>query len=299
MRTLLNKMQILYLGVFIICFGLIFTFSSMFVVNQRQQAMVIQFGRVRSVINQTGVNQPGLYFKIPFLEHVIYFDKRVLGLDLPQQVVLTSDRQNLDVDAFARYRIQNPLKFYQSVRTLSRANVILGSFMNSSLRKVLASSTRDAIVRTNRIHLMEKIQYEVNQQARDLGVQIVDVRMTRVDLPPQNSTAVFKRMISERKREAANIRANGKEKAAIIRAEADRESVEIIAHARQSAEILKGEGEAERNLILSKAYSADPKFFVYSQSLTTYRKAFDPSKTKWVLSTNSELFKYFNRPLQP
>ncbi|RYZ27562.1 MAG: protease modulator HflC, partial [Propionibacteriaceae bacterium] len=161
-------------------------YASVFTVGQMQQALVLQFGRVRAVLNQTGTDKPGLYFKVPFMDNVVLFDKRVLDLDLPVQTLLTADRQNLEVDAFARYRIIDPLKFYQSANNILRANTLLASFTNSALRNVLARSTRDAIVRTQRSDLMNQIQGDVNRQAKELGVEIVDLRMTRVDLPAQN-----------------------------------------------------------------------------------------------------------------
>jgi membrane protease subunit HflC len=228
-------------------------YASVFTVGQMQQALVLRFGGVRAVLNQTGTDKPGLYFKIPFFENVVLFDKRVLDLDLPVQTLLTTDRQNLEVDAFARYRITDPLKFYQSANNVARANTLLASFTNSALRNLLARSTRDGIVRTQRAELMNQIQADVNKQAKELGVEIVDLRMTRVDLPAQNSSAVYKRMTTEREREAADIRANGEQIAVTIKAKADRDVTVLLSEANQTAETLRGQGDADKNRILVEA----------------------------------------------
>lgn len=272
-------------------------YTSVFVVGQMQQALVLQLGRVRAVINTTAENRPGLYFKVPFIDNVVIFDKRVLDLDLPVQTLLTADRQNLDIDAFARYRIVDPLRFYQSVSDIPRANLRLASFTNSSLRNVLARSSRDAIVRTERSSLMNIIQEDVNKQAKSIGVEIVDLRMTRVDLPAKNSTAVYERMISERKREAADIRANGDQIAATIKARADRDVTVIIAEANQKSDELRGEGEAEKNRILADAFSKDEDFFSFWRSMQAYEQGLKSQDTRLVISPNSEFFRYFNNPL--
>jgi membrane protease subunit HflC len=226
-------------------FAVIF-YASTFVVQQTQQALVLQFGRVRSVIAT-----PGLYFKLPFVETVEILENRVLDLDLPVQTVLTADRQNLEVDAFTRYKITDPLRFYQSVNNIALANQRLTSFVNSSMRNVLASASRDAIVRTERAGLMNRIQADVTQQAKSLGIEIVDLRLTRVDLPAANSQAVYQRMQTERQREAADLRANGQQQAQTIRARAERESTVIRAEANRQSETLRGQGDAEKNRILA------------------------------------------------
>ncbi|MGU3537223.1 protease modulator HflC [Methylobacterium sp. A54F] len=271
-------------------------YASVFTVGQMQQALVLQFGRVRAVLNQTGEDRPGLYFKWPFIENVIVFDKRVLDLDLPVQTLLTADRQNLEVDAFARYRITDPLRFYQSVNNIGLANQRLASFTNSSLRNVLARSTRDAIVKTDRTRLMNEIQEDVNRQAKALGVEIVDLRMTRVDLPAQNSSAVYERMKTERKREAADVRANGDQIAATIRAKADRDVTVILAEANQKSEELRGQGDAERNRILAEAFGRDPDFFAFYRSMQAYETGLKGPDTRLVISPNTDFFRYFNDP---
>ena len=271
-------------------------YASAFTVGQMQQALVLQLGRVRSVLNHTGESRPGLYFKVPFVDTVVLFDKRVLDLDLPVQTLLTADRQNLEVDAFVRYRIVDPLKFYQSVNTVERANQRLSSFTNSSLRNVLARSSRDAIVRTDRVDLMNEIQEDVNKQALALGVQIVDLRMTRVDLPAKNSQAVYDRMTSERKREAADIRANGEQVAATIRAKADRDVTVLLAEATSTSEKARGEGEADRNRILAEAFGKDPSFFSFYRSMQAYEQSMKNQDTRLVISPNSDFFRYFSDP---
>lgn len=271
-------------------------YASVFVVGQMQQALVLQFGRVRAVLNATGEEKPGLYFKIPFAETVVTFDKRVLDLDLPVQTILTADRQNLEVDAFARYRILDPLRFYQSVGNIGIANQRLQSFTNSSLRSVLARSTRDAIVKNERGQLMHNIQEDVNRQAKALGIEIVDLRMTRVDLPAQNSAAVYRRMKTEREREAADIRATGEQAAATIRARADRDVTVIVAEATQKAEQLRGQGDADKNRILAEAFAKDKDFFAFYRSMQAYETGLKGPDTRLVISPNTDFFRYFSDP---
>ncbi|MGV7031754.1 protease modulator HflC [Methylobacterium symbioticum] len=271
-------------------------YASVFTVGQMQQALVLQLGRVRAVLNQTGEDRPGLYFKVPFFENVVLFDKRVLDLDLPVQTLLTADRQNLEVDAFARYRITDPLRFYQSVNNVGLANQRLQSFINSSLRNVLARSDRDAIIKTDRNRIMDEIQKDVNRQANALGIEIVDVRMTRVDLPAQNSSAVYKRMKTEREREAADIRANGEQIAVTIRAKADREVTVILADAQQTAEKLRGQGDADKNRILAEAFGKDADFFAFYRSMQAYETGLKSNDTRLVISPSSDFFRYFNDP---
>jgi membrane protease subunit HflC len=270
---------------------LVAIFASLFTVHQTQQALVLQFGRVRTVITE-----PGLYMKWPFIENVVTIEKRVLDLDLPVQTVLSADRQNLEVDAFTRYRITNPLRFYQSVNNVVLANQRLQSFVNSSMRNVLASASRDAIVRTDRLALMNRIQEDVNRQAQNLGVEIIDLRLTRVDLPPANSQAVYQRMQTERQREAADLRANGQQQAQTIRARAEREATVILAEANREAEQLRGTGDAEKNRILAEAFGQDPGFFTFYRSMQAYENGLKPGETRMVLSPTSDFFRYFSDP---
>ncbi|WP_298966580.1 protease modulator HflC [uncultured Methylobacterium sp.] len=274
----------------------VLVYASAFTVGQTQQALVLQLGRVRTVLNQAGTDKPGLYFKIPFLETVVMFEKRLLDLDLPVQTVLSADRQNLEVDAFARYKISDPLRFYQAVNNIALANQRLSSFTNAATRNVLASASRDAIVRTDREGLMNRIQEDVNRQAKNLGVEIIDLRLTRVDLPAANSQAVYQRMQTERQREAADLRANGQQVAVTIKAKADRDVTVLLAEAQQQSDQLRGSGDADRNRILAEAFGQDPGFFAFYRSMQAYEKGLTGADTRLVMSPNSEFFRYFNDP---
>jgi membrane protease subunit HflC len=264
-------------------------YSAIFFVQQTQYALVLRFGAV-----QDQVTEPGLHFKVPLIDNVTYFDKRVLDLDLPVQTVLSADRQNLEVDAFTRYRIVDPLKFYQAVGNIPLANQRLVSFTNSAMRNVLANASRDAIVRTERSALMNRIQDDVNRQAQNLGIEMIDVRLTRVDLPAANSQAVYQRMRTEREREAADIRANGQQQAQTIRARAEREATVIRADANRQAEELRGKGDADKNRILAEAFGQDPDFFAFYRSMQAYESGLKPGDTRLVLSPDSDFFRYFN-----
>jgi modulator of FtsH protease HflC len=282
--SVLRTGALILLGLAVLLF-----FTATFTVHQTQQALVLQFGRVRAVIDK-----PGLHLKWPFIENVVTIEKRVLDLDLPVQTVLSADRQNLEVDAFARYRISQPLAFYQTVQTVPVANLRLTSFVNASMRNVLASASRDAIVRADRPNLMNRIQDEVNRASRNLGIEIIDLRLTRVDLPAANSQAVYQRMQTERQREAADLRANGQQQAAGIRARAEREATVIVAEATRRAEEVRGQGDAEKNRILAEAFGQDPSFFAFYRSMQAYEQGLRPGDTRLVLSPNSDFFRYFN-----
>jgi modulator of FtsH protease HflC len=275
---------------------LVLIYASAFTVSQTQQALVLQFGRVRTVLNQAGTDKPGLYFKLPFFESITLFEKRLLDLDLPVQTVLSADRQNLEVDAFARYKISDPLRFYQAVNNVQVANQRLSSFTNAAMRNVLASASRDAIVRTQREGLMNRIQEDVNRQAKNLGIEIIDLRLTRVDLPAANSQAVYGRMQTERQREAADLRANGERDAATIKARADRDVTVLVAEANQKADQLRGQGDADRNRILAQAFGQDPDFFAFYRSMQAYEKGLTGTETRLVIGPGSDFFRYFNDP---
>ena len=240
------------------------------------------------------VRDPGLKFKLPLVDNVTYFDKRVLDLDLPVQTLLSADRQNLEVDAFTRYRIVDPLRFYQAVGNIALANQRLSSFTNSAMRNMLASASRDAIVRTERARLMNRIQEDVNRQAGSLGIEMIDVRLTRVDLPAANSQAVYQRMRTEREREAADLRANGQQQAQTIRARAEREATVIRAEANRQSEELRGQGDAEKNRILAEAFGQDPEFFGFYRSMQAYEAGLKARGHAFVLSPDSDFFRYFN-----
>ncbi|HET6376120.1 MAG TPA: protease modulator HflC, partial [Methylocella sp.] len=230
--------------------------SAAFTVDQTEQAIVLRFGE--PVPGRGLVTTPGLHFKYPFIENVVFLDNRILVVEAPKQEVLASDNNRLEVDSFLRYRIVDPLKFYQTVGSPERANSQLGFILNSAVRRVLGEADMTQIVRENRADLMVKIRDQVNQEGGRLGISAVDVRIRRADLPRQISEKVFSRMQSERAREAAEYRAKGSETAQTITATADRDVVVIRGNAQRQADQIRGEGDAERNRIFAEAYGKDP-----------------------------------------
>jgi membrane protease subunit HflC len=264
---------------------------SAFIVQQTQQALVLRLGAIDRVITE-----PGLKFRMPFIDSIITIDKRILDLDLPVQEILASDQNRLSVDAFARYRINNALLFFQSVNNVNGANAQLNRIINSTIRNILAEANYTAIVRTERSALMERIQTDVNRQARAFGIEIVDVRLTRVDLPAANSQAVFQRMQTERQREAADLRANGSQASQEIRARADRDVQVLLGEAGKQADQTRGQGDAERNRVFAEAFSRDPDFFTFWRSMQAYEASLRAGETRMVLSPNSDFFRYFNDP---
>jgi membrane protease subunit HflC len=276
----------------VLALAAILAYASTFIVSQTQNALVLRFGAVRSEIR----NSPGLKFKLPLVENVIYVERRILDLDLPVQNVLSADRQNLEVDAFARYRIVEPLRFFQAANNVQLANQRLVSFTNSAMRNILAGATFNSIIRTERDVLMNRIQSDVNRSAAALGIEIVDLRLTRVDLPAANSQAVFSRMQTERQREAADLRANGAQQAQTIRARAERESTVIVAEATRRSDELRGQGEAEKNRILAEAFQRDPDFFAFYRSMQAYEAGLKAGDTRMVLSPDMPFFRYFSDP---
>lgn len=263
-------------------------FNSVFMIHQTEQAIILQFGDP-----QREVREAGLGFKTPFIQNVVYLEKRILDLDAPVEEVITSDQKQLLVDAFARYRIVQPLKFYTSLRTMENAEGQLSNQLNSNLYNVIAAEDFTAVISTKRTELMKRIAGELNKSARSFGVEIVDVRIKRADLPPQNSQAIYQRMETERKREAADFRAQGQEAALRIRASADREVTVLKAQARRDSEILRGEGDAERNKIFAEAYGRDPGFFSFYRSMLAYEASLGSNDTTMILSPDSEFFRYF------
>ncbi|MDQ0510268.1 protease modulator HflC [Ancylobacter amanitiformis] len=269
----------------------IIVYSSLFTVYQTQQALVLRFGEPVRVIEQ-----PGLNAKIPLVDSVILVDKRILDLENPSQEVIASDQKRLVVDAFARYRITNPLRFYQSVGTVEGANSRLATVLNSSLRRVLGESTFIQVVRDERENLMARIRDQVNREAAGFGISVIDVRIRRADLPEANSQAVFQRMQTERQREASEIRAQGAEQGQTIRARADRDSTIIVAEANAAADKLRGEGEGQRNEIFAQAYGQNPSFFEFYRSMQAYEASLKSGDTRMLLSPDSNFFRFFNNP---
>jgi membrane protease subunit HflC len=265
--------------------------SSLFTVYQTQQAIVVRLGEPVRV-----VTEPGLNFKVPLIDSVIGIDKRILDLENPAQEVIASDQKRLVVDAFARYRIQDPLRFYQRLGTIQGANAQLSVLLNSAIRRVLGEATLTHVVRDDRAQLMSKVREQLDRDARDFGIQVVDVRIRRADLPEQNSQAVYQRMQTERQREAAEFRAQGSQKSQEIRSKADRDATVLIAEATSKAEQERGQGDGERNRIFAEAFGKDPDFFTFYRSMQAYEHGMRHNDTRMVLSPESEFFRYFVDP---
>lgn len=270
----------------------VFAYLSFFIVHQNEQAIVLRFGMPQGIYLA-----PGLKIKMPIIDTVEYFDKRVLDLDTEKQEVTATDQKRVVVDAFTRYRIVDPLKFYQSVRTEARVRQTLGPIVESSLRRVLGGATFQDVVKDRREELMKRIAKQVNEEGRDFGLEVVDVRIKRADLPAQNSQSVFERMRSERQREAAEFRAEGAAAANRIKATADREVTVIKAEANKKGEQTRGDGDAERNRIFADAFNRDPDFFGFYRSMQAYEQGIKPGDTRMLLSPDSEFFRYFQNPL--
>lgn len=266
-------------------------YLSLFTVNETQQAIVLEFGKPKRVIKD-----PGLNLKVPLIQNVDFFDKRILELDAPAQEAIASDRKRLVVDAFLRYRIEEPLLFFQTVRDERIARQRLSTILESALRRVLGESTFEAVVRDDREKLMAQITEQVNGESKGLGIGIIDVRIKRADLPEANSQAIYRRMQTERQREAAEIRAQGEEQARRIRADADRQVTVIKAEATRDAEKMRGEGDAERNNIFADAFGRDADFFGFYRSMQAYEAGLQGKDTRMLLSPNTEFFRYFNDP---
>ena len=269
-------------------------FGSMFTVAQTEQALVLRFGA--PVAGRGLITEPGLNFKIPFIESVVKIDNRILDLESPKQEVLAADNQRIDVDAFVRYRIVDPLRYYQAAGSVRVANNLLASVLNSAVRRVLGEATQTQIVRDDRNALMVRIKEQVDSEARKFGVEIVDARLRRADLPREISEKVFSRMQSERQREASEYRAQGNEQYQTITSRADRDVTVLRADAVRKAEQIRGAGDAERTKIFSDAYGADKEFFSFWRSMQAYENAFRSGETRFVISPGSDFFRFFSNP---
>ena len=263
-------------------------FFSIFIVKEVNQAIVLQFGDPKRILLK-----PGLNFKIPFIQNVVFLDKRILNLDTPPEEVIASDQKRLIVDAFARFQIVDPLKFYISVGNERVARSRLSTIINSRIRSVLGTQELQTLLSKDRSKQMASIQEGVNNEAENFGIKIVDVRIKRADLPQANSDAIYKRMQTEREREAKEFRAKGAEMAAEITANADKEVTVILANAEKSSQILKGEGDGRRNKIFADAFGQDPEFFAFYRAMQAYEKALIGGETSLILSPDSEFFKFF------
>jgi len=271
--------------------ALIIIYSSLFEVYQTQQALVVRLGQVVRV-----VNEPGLNFKLPLVDNVIGIDKRILDLDSPSQEVIASDQKRLVVDAFARYRIRDALRFFQTLGSKTAADSQLAILLNSALRRVLGEATFIQVVRDQRADLMARIRDLINTEAQGYGIEVVDARIRRADLPEQNSQAVYQRMQTERQREAAEYRAQGAQRAAEIRSRADREVTVLVAEATAKSEQLRGEGDATRNQIFAEAFNKDQDFFAFYRSMQAYETGLKAGDTRLLLKPDSNFFRYFNNP---
>jgi membrane protease subunit HflC len=265
--------------------------SSLFTVYQTQQALVVRLGNPVHV-----VSDPGLHVKAPFIDSVIKIDRRILDLEAPPQEVIASDQKRLVVDAFARYRIQNPLQFYQTLGSQQAANSQLSILLNSGLRRVLGEANFQQVVRDERAELMARILKLMDQEARAYGVQVVDVRIRRADLPEQNSQAVYQRMQTERQRQAAEFRAQGKQRGQEIRSKADREVTVLVAEAQSQGDQIRGDGDAKRNQIFAEGFGKDPDFFSFYRSMQAYETGMKHSDTRFLLKPDSSFFRFFNAP---
>jgi membrane protease subunit HflC len=283
----MSKTFTVILGVLVLIVGVIAS-SALFTVSQTEQALVMQFGKPKSTIRE-----PGLNVKIPFIQNVVYFDNRVLNLDPPAGQVILADQKRINVDAFARYRITDPLRFFQALRTETAFRDQVGRILNSSVRNSMARNSLIELLSEKRNDIMSQIKARVAAETKDYGIEIVDVRIGRTDLPPEISQNVYNRMRSERVKEANQLRADGGKAKLTIESQADRKRTVIIAEAERLSQILRGEGDAMRNQVLGEAYSQDPEFFAFYRSMTAYREALAGGDTNLVLSPNSDFFRFF------
>ena len=264
--------------------------ASYFYVDQRLQAIVLQFGEPIRVIKE-----PGIQFKIPLVQNVEYFDKRLLLFDNPVEEIISADKKRLIVDSFARYKIEDPLRYFQTIRFESTLTNRLGSIINDSLRQVLGRVPLKSVISEKRSVLLDEVAILVSAAAKDFGLQIEDVRIRRADLPTANSDAIFRRMQTERQQEAAQYRAEGEEQSRILKAQAEKEKTILLADAERTSDILRGEGDGEKNKILGEAFSKDPEFFSFYRSMQAYINAISAEDTTMILSPDSTFFEYFDK----
>ena len=266
----------------------VLAYNSLFFVEQRVQTLILQFGEPIRVIKE-----PGLNFKIPLAQNIVKFDKRILLFDNTAEEIIAADKKRLIVDAFVRYKIIDPLKFYQTVRFEAALNNRLGSVVNNSLRAVLGKVPLEAVISDRRELLMQEVSELVALRATQFGISIEEVRIKKADLPSENSEAIYRRMQTERQQEAAQIRAVGSEKARFITAESEKQKTVLLAEAQRDSDILRGEGDAKKNKILGKAFNQDPDFFAFYRAMQAYSKALTEGDTTMVLSPKSDFFEFF------
>lgn len=264
--------------------------NSFFVVRQSEQALVLQFGEWKR-----SVNEPGLHFKAPFVQNLQRYERRTLDIDPPGQQVTLGDKTRLEVDGYARYRITDPRRFFQALQNEQAAAIRLSNIVNSTMSEVLANYTLADILSAKRTEVLAQLRTRVRAQAEGTGVEIVDVRIRRADLPEETSQPIYARMISERQREASQARAEGQENAARIRSEADRERTKLLAEAQREAQSIRGDGDKQGIEILAAATGRDPQFYAFYRSLEAYRNSIGSDDTTMVLSPDSSFFRYLDR----
>ena len=278
--------KIFFLLTLILTFVLLL--SSLFTMNERQLGLVLQFGEPKRVIKDSGLN-----FKIPFIQNVIRYDKRILEYNLPVEEVIAVDKKRMLIDSFARFKIIDPLEFYKTVANEQNVRNRLNANVISSLRRVVGRVTLDELLSSERTNIMDRIKVEVNDAAQRFGIEVVDVRIRRADLPEANSQAIFERMISERVREAKEFRAKGAEAAQIIRAEAEKDRTVLLAEATRKSEILRGEGESKSISIYANAFEKDSDFYSFYRSMQAYKNVLGEEGTTMILSPDSQFLEFF------
>ena len=261
--------------------------TSIFTVEQRQFAVVFQFGEtIRSV------KEPGLHFKVPFIQNVLFFDNRILNSDVESMEVTASDEKRIIVNAFAKYQILDPVEFYKTVNNTNNVKVYINRILDSSIRRVIGTKPLISLLSEERTAIMNKITHNVNSETKRFGINVIDVRIVRADLPKENSEAISNRMKADRQKEAKQFRAEGFEVASKIKASADREAKVILADSRKNAEIIRGAGDAEATKIYNNIYSRDPEFYRFYKSLKTYESTFNSEDTSFIISPDSEFLKF-------
>ena len=283
----MSRAKLAIVGGIIIVIGILLN-SGLFTVRETDQVLVLQLGE-----HKRTVQEPGLHLKIPFIQNVVSYDKRVLSVDPAAEEMLLSDQKRILVDAFARYRITDPLKFFQTVRDEGIFNNRFGNILTSTVKEFVAQRRLEDLLSDKRNEIMESIRDGVASESQGFGIEVVDIRIGRSELPEAVSQTVYERMRTERERQANLLRAEGEENARRIRAEADRQQVEIVAEAQREAQSLRGGGDATRNAILAESYGKDPEFFEFFRSLEAYKETFAQEGTTMVLSPDSDFFKYF------
>ena len=285
----MSEKKLKFVGPIVILLGFLI-YSTLFIVSEVQQAIVLQFGDPKRIVQKAGLN-----YKIPFIQNTVYLETRILNLDAPPEEVIASDQKRLIVDAFARFQIKDPLQFYISVGNERVARSRLSTIVNARIRGVLGKEELQTLVSKDRARLMDQITKDVNAEAEKLGIKIIDVRIKRADLPQANSEAIYRRMQTEREREAKEFRAKGAEMAVTITSTADKEVTVILADAEKKSQIMKGEGDGKRNKIFADAFGQDPQFFAFYRAMQAYEKALIGGETSLILSPDSDFFKYFGK----